>query len=252
MRSEYDIRVPARLGSEPAGLTRRQLLVVALLTCGPLPLLSLGAALVSLPALVERATTNLIPFATIPLDADARANGFRVVNADPNVGGRYSALTAFGLVPSGLAGADIEALLDDAEAVTDVLAADDDANPALRLGAAMGGDTGYFFNDGTAKDYALRPPSLTGVTDGFAVLVYGDSMEPRYMRGEIVHVDPSRPLTSGCFVVVELVDGRGMIKQFLRQDGRRVILRQLRPEQELSFERGRIARIARIVGSAER
>ncbi|WP_377642739.1 glucose-6-phosphate isomerase [Oryzobacter terrae] len=74
-----------------------------------------------------------------PLDADARSRGFRVVNADPDVGGRYSALTAFGLVPSGLAGVDVEALLDDAEAVADVLAADDDANPALRLGAAMGG-----------------------------------------------------------------------------------------------------------------
>ena len=35
--------------------------------------------------------------------------GYRVVNADPDVGGRYSALTAFGLVPSGLAGADIGA-----------------------------------------------------------------------------------------------------------------------------------------------
>jgi len=74
-----------------------------------------------------------------PLDADARAAGYRVVNADPDVGGRYSALTAFGLVPSGLAGADIEALLDDAEAVADLLAADDDANPALRLAAAMAG-----------------------------------------------------------------------------------------------------------------
>ena len=74
-----------------------------------------------------------------PLDADARGAGFRVVNADPDVGGRYSALTAFGLVPSGLAGADVEALLDDAEAVADLLAADDDANPALRLAAAMGG-----------------------------------------------------------------------------------------------------------------
>ena len=67
------------------------------------------------------------------------AAGYRVVNADPDVGGRYSALTAFGLVPSGLAGADIEALLDDAEAVADLLAADDEANPALRLGAAMAG-----------------------------------------------------------------------------------------------------------------
>ena len=36
-----------------------------------------------------------------PLDEEARAAGYRVVNADPNVGGRYSALTAFGLVPSG-------------------------------------------------------------------------------------------------------------------------------------------------------
>ena len=72
-----------------------------------------------------------------PLDEQSRADGYRVVNADPDVGGRYSALTAFGLVPSGLAGADIEALLDDAEAVADVLSADDDANPGLRLGAAM-------------------------------------------------------------------------------------------------------------------
>ncbi len=74
-----------------------------------------------------------------PLDGQAREGGFRVVNADPAVGGRYSALTAFGLVPSGLAGADVEALLDDAEAVADLLAADDEANPALRLGAAMAG-----------------------------------------------------------------------------------------------------------------
>jgi glucose-6-phosphate isomerase len=72
-----------------------------------------------------------------PLDQESRAGGYRVVNADPNVGGRYSALTAFGLVPSGLAGADLEALLDDAEAVADVLSADDDGNPGLRLGAAM-------------------------------------------------------------------------------------------------------------------
>ena len=76
-----------------------------------------------------------------PLDKSAREAGYRVVNADPDVGGRYSALTAFGLVPSGLAGVDIEALLDDAESVADLLAADDDANPALRLGAAIGGTT---------------------------------------------------------------------------------------------------------------
>ena len=72
-----------------------------------------------------------------PLDQQSRQRGFRVVNADPHVGGRYSALTAFGLVPSGLAGADIEGLLTDADAVADLLAADDEANPGLRLGAAI-------------------------------------------------------------------------------------------------------------------
>jgi glucose-6-phosphate isomerase len=74
-----------------------------------------------------------------PLDKASREAGYRVVNADPDVGGRYSALTAFGLVPSGLAGADIATLLDEAEAVSDLLADDDEGNPALRLGAAMAG-----------------------------------------------------------------------------------------------------------------
>ena len=74
-----------------------------------------------------------------PLDKEARGNGFRVLNADPDIGGRYSALSAFGLVPSGLAGVDVERLLDEAEMVSDLLSADDDANPALRLGAAMAG-----------------------------------------------------------------------------------------------------------------
>ncbi len=76
-----------------------------------------------------------------PLEKQSREAGYRVFNADPDVGGRYSALTAFGLVPSGLAGADIAALLDEAEEVSDLLSADDDANPGLRLGAAIAGTT---------------------------------------------------------------------------------------------------------------
>jgi glucose-6-phosphate isomerase len=73
-----------------------------------------------------------------PLQQIAEAEGYRaVITADPNVGGRYSALTAFGLVPAGLAGADIAHLLDDAAQVAPLLAADDPANPALRLAAAV-------------------------------------------------------------------------------------------------------------------
>lgn len=74
-----------------------------------------------------------------PLDASAREAGYRVFTADPNVGGRFSALTAFGLVPSGLAGADIGELLDEAESELLPLAADRDDNPGLILGAAIAG-----------------------------------------------------------------------------------------------------------------
>jgi nucleoid-associated protein YgaU len=74
-----------------------------------------------------------------PLEATATDAGYRVFTADPNVGGRYSALTAFGLVPSGLAGADIAELLDEADAISALLAVDTDENPGLVLGAVLGG-----------------------------------------------------------------------------------------------------------------
>jgi len=74
-----------------------------------------------------------------PLDASARAAGYRVFNADPTVGGRYSALTAFGLVPTGLAGADISELLDEAEASLLEVSIDSPDNPSLVLAAAIAG-----------------------------------------------------------------------------------------------------------------
>jgi len=73
-----------------------------------------------------------------PLDQSATEAGYRVFRADPTVGGRFSALTAFGLVPSGLAGADIGALLAEAEAIRPNLEADSVDNPGLRLGALIG------------------------------------------------------------------------------------------------------------------
>ena len=72
-----------------------------------------------------------------PLESHAREAGYRVFTADPHVGGRYSALTAFGLVPSGLAGVNIAEILDEAEAVLLDVATDHVDNPALILGTAI-------------------------------------------------------------------------------------------------------------------
>jgi glucose-6-phosphate isomerase len=97
-----------------------------------------------------------------PLDVSARAAGYRVFNADPTVGGRYSALTAFGLVPSGLAGVDIEGLLRDAEAMALSLAVDELENPGLVLGAAIAGTKPF-------KD------KLALVEDGTHIVGFGSS-----------------------------------------------------------------------------
>ena len=46
-----------------------------------------------------------------PLAKDAQNNNFKVVLADPFVGGRFSALSAFGLIPAALMGIDIKEIL---------------------------------------------------------------------------------------------------------------------------------------------
>ncbi|MGY2001919.1 glucose-6-phosphate isomerase [Blastococcus sp. SYSU DS1024] len=72
-----------------------------------------------------------------PLAETAAAMGARAVFlADPTVGGRYSALSAFGLVPSALAGADVGALIDDAAQLAEQLPAP--RNPAMELGIVLG------------------------------------------------------------------------------------------------------------------
>ncbi len=76
-----------------------------------------------------------------PLEELARERAFRAVfRAPADVGGRYSALTVFGLVPAALIGVDIQTLLDRAwrmaEATAFCVAPAD--NPGMRLGATLG------------------------------------------------------------------------------------------------------------------
>jgi transaldolase / glucose-6-phosphate isomerase len=76
-----------------------------------------------------------------PLEKLATTDGFRATfRALPTVGGRYSALTMFGLVPAALAGVDVTALLDRAWTMSEACAATVPVpeNPGLTLGAVIG------------------------------------------------------------------------------------------------------------------
>ena len=66
---------------------------------------------------------------------------FRAVfENNPNIGGRYSALSFFGMVPAALSGVDLPRLLDRAEAMAKACGpqAGPDENPAAMLGAILG------------------------------------------------------------------------------------------------------------------
>ena len=68
-------------------------------------------------------------------------HGFRAAfENDPNIGGRYSALSLFGLVPAALIGAPVHALLERAAAAEQACAHFDstESNPGLWLGLALG------------------------------------------------------------------------------------------------------------------
>ena len=144
-----------------------------------------------------------------PLEKTADEAGYHVMLADPNVGGRYSALTAFGLVPAALAGADVTRLLDEADSVASVLAGTSD-NPGLALGAALGGyalaghDKAVLADCGSGLagfgDWAEQLIAESTGKDGRGILpvvVEGESA-PGFSPGPDVHLialgDPAGPV----------------------------------------------------------
>jgi glucose-6-phosphate isomerase len=75
------------------------------------------------------------------LEKEAKADGFRhVFPGLKNIGGRYSALSNFGMVPAAVMGLDVEHLLDEAERMLTACAPGVPAeeNPGLVLGTILG------------------------------------------------------------------------------------------------------------------
>jgi glucose-6-phosphate isomerase/transaldolase len=68
----------------------------------------------------------------------AEGEGFRrTFLSDPEIGGRYSALSPFGIVPAALAGVDVQAVLEGAQVAAESCRLPD-GNPGLWLGATLG------------------------------------------------------------------------------------------------------------------
>jgi glucose-6-phosphate isomerase len=70
------------------------------------------------------------------LEQLAKTRNMRVFAGEPTIGGRYSALSPFGVVPAALMGIDVDRVLANAERMAE--ACRGDANPGLQLGLQLG------------------------------------------------------------------------------------------------------------------
>ncbi|MEN2977881.1 S24 family peptidase [Tistrella bauzanensis] len=125
----------------------------------------------------------------------------------------------------------------------------------LPVHGAAGLSDGFIF-DGRPREWTARPEALDGAPNGYAVYVRGDSMQPRYLAGELVHVNPNRPITPGCYAVVLIRqdDGaplRGLIRQYVGQSAETITLRALHPDAVTAYSTDEVAAIHRIVGTSD-
>jgi len=128
-----------------------------------------------------------------PLDQDARARGFIVVNADPDVGGRFSALSAFGLVPAALIGVDVSVLLDSA----------DDAIESFHRAHSTAADVAYLISFFTEQYISLNDADspLPGLGDWIEQLIAESTGKDGIGRLPIVIESSTAPVSGTCLSI---------------------------------------------------
>ncbi len=117
----------------------------------------------------------------------------------------------------------------------------------IRSAARGGGEQAMFLQDGPIG-YTPCPANLGGVRGAYAIYMVGDSMEPRYEQGWLLHVNPFKPPIRGRDVVVYKTDEAVLIKQFVRWDNDVLVLRQLNPAADLRIPRAEVRECHLVVG----
>ena len=106
-------------------------------------------------------------------------------------------------------------------------------------------------------EYFDRPPSFADAPHGYATLVPETSMEPRYHPGEIIYVQPDKPVTAGAYVFVQLRTKTAgerhpmLIRRLAKKTRAKIVLQQFNPEKLFDVAVDDLICMHRIVGSSE-
>ena len=104
-------------------------------------------------------------------------------------------------------------------------------------------------------EFVDRPEPLFGVRNAFAMYVVSDSMEPKYSQGALLLIHPGRPVRQNDYVLIvkqaEDGDHSAMVKQLVRMEDDRLVVRQLNPPDEFEIDRRTISSVSLVIGSYE-
>lgn len=106
------------------------------------------------------------------LEKTARDLSFRKVFLnDPDIGGRFSVLSYFGLVPASLSGVDLEKLLSGAYCVSEMTKSPELTGDDVNISASLGVAIGVLANSNVNKMYIVTSERLYGFNDWLEQLV---------------------------------------------------------------------------------
>lgn len=109
--------------------------------------------------------------------------------------------------------------------------------------------------DDVVVQYIDRPRSLDRAPAAYGVFVHGESMEPRYSPGQVVLVDPARPVTPGCYVVIRMAISSGTtigaVRRLVERAAGGVITETLTPPVRHRDADETVAVLHRVVGALD-
>ena len=128
--------------------------------------------------------------------------------------------------------------------------------PVMGTTAACNAENGTFKLDSSVIDYVRRPPGLITTKDVYALYVEGDSMEPKFISGDLIFIHPRKPVRIGDPVVVQIVKGESepfeaMIAVLVKRTGQQIFLQKYNPNQVISFDNKVIVSVHKILAMNE-
>jgi phage repressor protein C with HTH and peptisase S24 domain len=116
------------------------------------------------------------------------------------------------------------------------------------LGNANGSSEAIMLNVDEPIGELPRHPNQFNMKGAFAVYARGESMYPRYKSGDPVYAIANRPPARGQDCLVEMTNGEGFLKEFIKQTEEYIICEQFNPPGEWKRKLSDIHAIHAIVG----